>query len=351
MYTSYYKLHGKPFQVSPDHNFIYLSSGHKRAMSYLRYGISQGEGFIIITGDIGTGKTTLVKNLFAELDTRNIIPVQIVTTQLEPLDLLRTIATGLDLPTQGLDKAALISKIHWFLTKAHTQNKRVLLVIDEAQNLPLRSVEELRMLSNFQYEDKPLLQCFLLAQKEFRITLQSARLEQLRQRVIASCDLVALNATETKQYIEHRLKLVGWDNNPYFTDDAFAAIFKFTCGVPRRINVFCDRLLLYGFLEEVNDFTDEHVKQVAKELSNEVGNPLVVVSDESGRGLDDYNPNDKQDIGSRLLALEDAQTEIAKAMLKHSEFLKMLSEQLGNKQGPKMVVSEKDSEYIELGLN
>lgn len=347
MYTSYYKLNGKPFQVSPDHNFIFLSSGHKRAMSYLRYGISQGEGFIIITGDIGTGKTTLVKNLFAELDTRNIVPVQIVNTQLEPIELLRTIASGLDIPNEGMDKAGLITKINWFLSKAHSQNKRVLLVIDEAQNLPLRSVEELRMLSNFQCDDKPVLQCFLLAQKEFRITLQSAKLEQLRQRVIASCDLVALNKAETRLYIEHRLKLVGWDNNPYFAEDAFAAIFKFTCGVPRRINVFCDRLLLFGFLEEVNDFTDEHVNQVAKELSDEVGNPLVVVSDESGRGFERYDPNDKQDIGSRVLALEESNNDIAQALMKHSEFLKDLSERLGNKKNLRLV-PDADSDFIEL---
>lgn len=276
MYTSFYKLTGKPFQLSPDPRFFFGSSAHRRAMSYLRYGLSQGEGFIVITGGIGTGKTTLVRNLFQELDRDEVIAAQLVTTQLEADDMLQLVVAAFGLEHEKLSKAVLIKRLEDFLAGASREGKRVLLVVDEAQNLPAQSLEELRMLSNFQVSDKPLLQSFLLGQEEFRSTLQSPGLEQLRQRIIASCHLAPLEERETRDYVAHRLGVVGWDQDPLITRDAHAAIYAATGGIPRRVNVLCDRLLLFGYLEQKHEFTAETVQKVAAELSDEL-EPTVTV--------------------------------------------------------------------------
>ena len=273
MYEAFYNLSTKPFQLSPDPRFFFNSSVHKRAMSYLRYGLSQGEGFIVITGGVGTGKTTLVRNLFSELDQQQVIAAQLVTTKLMPDELLKMITSAFGLPYEGLTKASLLRQFESFLKKCEFQGKRVLLVVDEAQNLPAETVEELRMLSNFQGEKRSLIQSFLLGQEEFRQTIQSPGMEQMRQRIIASCHLAPLDKKETRLYIEHRLKEVGWSSRPVITDIAFELIHNFTGGVPRRINVFCDRLLLYGYLEELFVFKPEVVNLVAEELASEVSTP------------------------------------------------------------------------------
>lgn len=282
MYESFYKLSAKPFQLSPDPRFFFGSQGHKRAMSYLRYGLTQGEGFIIITGGVGTGKTTLVRALFEGLAKENVVAAQLVTTHLEAEDTLRMVAASFGLAHEGASKAAILKNLETFLKARAREGKRVLLVIDEAQNLPIESLEELRMLSNFQVDGRALIQSFLLGQEEFKATLQNESLEQLRQRVIAAYHLDPLGAEEMRKYIEHRLKLVGWKNNPMITDGAFAAMFDYTSGVPRRINTFCDRLLLFGYLDELAELNDQHVKEVISELKQE--NPLAGNAESEGVG-------------------------------------------------------------------
>ena len=291
MYEAFYNFATKPFQLSPDPRFFFDSSVHKRAMSYLRYGLSQGEGFIVITGGIGTGKTTLVRNLFSELDQQQVVAAQLVTTSLSPDELLKMVTSAFGLPYDGMSKAALLKQFEAFLRKCEFQGKRVLLVVDEAQNLPAESVEELRMLSNFQGDKKSLIQSFLLGQEEFRKTLQSPGMEQVRQRIIASSHLAPLDKKETRLYIEHRLKEVGWSSRPVITDVAFELIHNFTNGVPRRINVFCDRLLLYGYLEELFVFKPEVVNLVAEELANEM--PSGNSQDENGQGQQATEPTQK----------------------------------------------------------
>ncbi len=276
MYKEYYKLKNNPFQMTPDPRIFFASKGHKRALSYLQYGLSQGEGFIVVTGDIGTGKTTIVKNLIAGLDPKTYIAKQLVTTHLEDHDLMEMICESFELISKGLTKAALLNQFRAFLNSAHRLGRRVVLVVDEVQNLPAKTVEELRMLSNFQIENKPLIQSFLVGQKEFIKTLQDSSMEQLRQRVIASCHLGPLKDHETSLYINYRLKEAGWSGGPLFEDAALDLIHHLTEGVPRRINVFCDRILLYGYLEEISFFTHEHVQLVADELSEEITSPLIM---------------------------------------------------------------------------
>ncbi len=205
MYDDYYKLEGKPFQLTPDHRFFFNSKGHNRAMAYLRYGLEQGEGFIVITGGVGTGKTTLVRNLFEELTQKNVMAAQLVTTQVEAEDMLRMVCASFGLAHEGLNKATLLHNLEAIARARHAEGKQILLVVDEAQNLPARSVEELRMLSNFQVDNRALVQTFLLGQEEFKRTLQSSGMEQFRQRIIASYHLEPLSADETEKYIKHRL--------------------------------------------------------------------------------------------------------------------------------------------------
>ena len=270
MYEDYYHFSAKPFQLNPDPRFFYGSKGHKRAMAYLDYGLSLGEGFIVITGEVGAGKTTLVRNLFRQLESHNLIAAQLVSTQLDAEDTLRSVAASFGLEHEGLAKSSLLKNLEDFLNAATRQGKRALLVVDEAQNLTSRAVEELRMLSNFQNNERSLIQTFLLGQPEFRGILQSPDMQQLRQRVVASYHLGPLDADETRGYIEHRLRTVGWQGTPGFDEAAFSALHRFTGGIPRRLNTTCDRLLLFGFLEEKNHFGEAEVNEVINDLKSEV---------------------------------------------------------------------------------
>lgn len=269
MYQKFYKLTGKPFQLSVDPRFFYGSTVHKRAMSYLRYGLMQGEGFIVITGAVGAGKTMLARTLVSELADNNTIVAQVVTTQLEANDMLRIVAASYGLTHEGVAKASLLKAIESFLVARAREGKRVLLLIDEAQNLPPDSLEELRMLSNFQAGERALLQCFLLGQEEFRQTLALEDIEQLRQRVTVAYHLNPLNREETQGYIEHRLKLVGWNSDPDIDDEAYGAIYEHTGGLPRRINILCDRVLLYSYVEESHIINKQIINMVIKEMDVE----------------------------------------------------------------------------------
>jgi putative secretion ATPase (PEP-CTERM system associated) len=269
MYAAFYKLKGRPFQLSPDPRFYFASSSHKKAMAYLAYGLNEREGFIVVTGDVGAGKTTLVGHLLAQIDRQKFIYGHVVTSQLEADDALRMVASAFGLAYKGNDKATLLRTIESFLLDARRIGKHVLLVVDEVQNMPSSAIEELRMLSNFQLDGRPLFQCFLLGQHQFRRIIAGDDMEQLRQRVIASCHLEALSAAETREYIEHRMNLVGWRNDPAFTDKAFERIHAHSGGVPRRINNLCSRLLLFGALEDLHAFDESVVEQVAQELARE----------------------------------------------------------------------------------
>jgi putative secretion ATPase (PEP-CTERM system associated) len=269
MYEAYYGLSCRPFQLSPDPRFFYSSKGHRRAMSYLVYGANQGEGFIVITGEIGAGKTMLARALARKLDSQNLLLAQVLSTRLDAEDMLRMVSGAFGLPHENSSKASLLRNLEQFLVSSHRQGKRALLLVDEAQNLPIESVEELRMLSNFQSGDKSLLQSFLLGQPEFRATLQSPALEQLRQRVIASCHLGPIDLSETEAYITHRLQTAGWTGDPAFSEETFPAIHRYTAGIPRRINLLCDRLLLMGRLDEKHAFTEMEVAEVIADLREE----------------------------------------------------------------------------------
>src|SRR5580765_2074574 len=269
MYTQFYRLHGEPFLLAPDHRFYFESSVHAQAMAYLTYGISRREGFIVITGEIGAGKTTLVKRLCASIDTQRIMTAHVVTTQLEGADLLRMIASAFGLKDLPSDKGSLLLRLQNFFEAALQHNFRTLLIVDEAQNLSVNALEELRMLSNFQSQSVAPFQSFLIGQPQFRSVLASPDLEQLRQRVIATYHLGPMNNQECGEYVMHRLQRVGWHSDPTFDASAIEAIYAETGGIPRRINTLCNRLLLFGCLDDVHHFSSTEVKKIAADLDAE----------------------------------------------------------------------------------
>ncbi|MFN3475681.1 MAG: XrtA/PEP-CTERM system-associated ATPase [Blastomonas sp.] len=268
MYETHYGLTGRPFQLTPDPRFYFESATHRKAMSYLGYGLAQGEGFIIITGEIGAGKSTLVAHLMQTVDSARLTAAQIVTTQLKGDDLLHMVASSFGVSTAGLDKTGTLGAIEHFLHTEARAGRRCLLVVDESQNLPLPALEELRMLSNFQLGSHPLLQIFLLGQPEFRASVQGAPgLEQLRQRIIASHHLGAMDAHEVQPYIEHRMKLVGWQGRPAFADDVWAKLFAETGGIPRKVNMLINRVLLMAAVEDRETVDADLVAAVVADLA------------------------------------------------------------------------------------
>lgn len=251
MFEDFYGLSGRPFQLTPDPTFYFESISHRKALSYLSYGLAQGEGFIVITGEVGAGKSTLVAHLTSTVDPERLTVGQIVTSKLDGEEIIHVVAHSFGLDVEGHDKASALGAIEGFLHEEAREGRRCLLVVDESQNLTIGALEELRMLSNFQLGSHPLLQTLLLGQPEFRITLKAhPNLEQLRQRVIASHHLDAMEAGEVGPYLKHRLSVVGWVDNPSLEEGVFAGIYDATRGIPRRINQVVNRLLLLGAVEK-----------------------------------------------------------------------------------------------------
>ncbi len=271
MYDDHYGLTGRPFQLTPDPRFWFDTATHRKAMAYLGYGLSQGEGFVVVTGEPGVGKTTLMGHLLGEVDRERLKVVTIVSTQLRPDDLLRVVCAGLDIDAEGAPKATMLAAIERALQTIARDGQRTLLIVDEAQALPVESLEELRMLSNFQLGGYPLLQIFLLGQPEFRATLQDARLEQLRQRVIAMHHLAPMGLEELEPYLLHRLACVGWRGRPRFMTDAILALYRWSGGVPRRVNQLASRVMLFGAVEQIDSFSGPDVEAVIADLDSDTG--------------------------------------------------------------------------------
>lgn len=269
MYASYYGFSELPFQITPDSRFFFGHGPHKKALAYASYGLNKAEGFVVITGEIGAGKTTLVNYLLSQLSGSDRRTANIVSTNLENDSLLRVTANAFGIDCDRDEKAVLLQKIQQFLSGQSAGADCGLLVVDEIQNLPASSLEELRMLSNFQKGHKALLQIFLVGQPEFREVLIQPSMEQLRQRVVASFHLGALDEGQTWEYIEYRLRKVGWRDDPRIDPICSREIFRASGGIPRRINLICDRLLISAFLAESHEIGLHDVSEVIFELRQE----------------------------------------------------------------------------------
>ncbi|WP_165793499.1 XrtA/PEP-CTERM system-associated ATPase [Hyphococcus luteus] len=269
MYEEYFRLTDAPFRLNPDPRFFYGSRSHNKAMAYLHYGLKQAEGFIVITGPVGAGKSMVIGHLLDQLNASNVVAANLLTSNIEPQDLVSQILSAFRIEPEGEGRAGEIEAFEDYLFDQLNRGRRVLLIIDEAQNLPFKTLEELRMLSNIDYEGTPLFQVFLVGQPEFRAIMEAPNMEQLRQRVIASYHLEPLTEEETRDYILHRLAVAGWREDPAFTKGAFKAIHEQTHGLPRRINTLCNRLMLYCSLEEAHEVTAKVVETVSAELRDE----------------------------------------------------------------------------------
>ncbi|WP_043343389.1 AAA family ATPase [Belnapia moabensis] len=267
MQIDMYGFNAPPFLMTPDARLFFSSTVHSRAYAHLMYGIAQREGFVVITGEVGAGKTTLVERFCSELDPAAFAVARIMTTQVSGEDLLRLVADAFGAPSTG-DKAAVL---HSIMAVLRDTSRRHVLIVDEAQALTPSALEELRMLSNITDGGRALLQTLLLGQPQLRRIIASPDLDQLRQRILASFHLGALSGDETRSYIEHRLRAVGWEGNPSFEDRAFEVIHRFSGGVPRRINRLCARVLLASSLENALHITADVVEATALELEDDLG--------------------------------------------------------------------------------
>ncbi|GAB4394880.1 MAG: XrtA-associated ATPase [Kiloniellaceae bacterium] len=265
-YTSFFKLREYPFNLTPDLRFYFRSQSQRRALSYLSFGLSKGEGFVVITGEIGAGKTVFIDYFLNSLPKNTAVTAMIANTQFEADSFLRMVASAFGLREENSDKATVFRNLEAFLLETHRRNARAILVVDEAQGLPISALEELRMLSNIYHQGRPLLQVFLVGQPEFRRKLAGNGLEQLRQRIVAIHHLTPLSEEETRTYILFRLQRAGWNEDPTFADDCFALIQRETRGVPRLINNLCDRLLWHAFIEEKHAITRDDVAMVVDDM-------------------------------------------------------------------------------------
>ncbi len=270
MYDGFYNLIQKPFQLSADPAFFFHSTVHKRALAYMHYGLTQGEGFVLVTGTPGTGKTMLVKSLIKNLNRDKLLIGVMVTSQVGPDDTLRMVASTFGYQSLSNDKAGLLASFEKFIIEKAREGRRLLLIVDEAQNLPKQSLEELRMLTNLDVNGKSVFQVFLVGQNELKHTINATDMEQLKQRIVATFQLIALGEDETREYILFRLQTAGWQGKPEFTPEVFKALHEFTGGIPRRINTVCDRLLLFGYLEELNLIDGKALSKVIAEVKEEI---------------------------------------------------------------------------------
>jgi len=274
MYKKFFGLHTKPFELVPDPRFLFSSRSHHRALSYLDYGLQERAGFILLTGEVGSGKTTLIRNLIGKLDAST-CRAMVFNTRVSPEQLLALINDDFGLDTAGKDKVALLRDLNDFLIAQHAARRRPIVIVDEAQNLNPDVLEEIRLLSNLETNRAKLLQIILIGQPELQIIINQPGLRQLRQRIGITCHIDPLTREETEGYVLHRLELAGNREAVRFHDGTFDFIYGFSKGLPRMINIFCDFLLLAAFVDDTRELTLELVEEVAGDFS--AGTDLTVV--------------------------------------------------------------------------
>jgi putative secretion ATPase (PEP-CTERM system associated) len=265
MYESYYHFKEKPFEVVPNPAYLYLSRTHKQAMTYMRYGMQERLGFVLMTGGIGSGKTTLIRELIRTMNPE-ITLARVFNTKVTSEELIAMINEDFGLETMGKGKVQLMKDLYAHLIREYTEGRRSVLIIDEAQNLSLDLLEEVRMLSNLETDDAKLLQILLVGQPELDSVLSLDKMRQFRQRISIACRIENLTRKEVEEYILHRLTVAGNREALAFPEEAFDAIYEVTGGIPRQINTLCSFLLLTAFTEERRDTSAEMVREVAAGL-------------------------------------------------------------------------------------
>jgi len=265
MYNEFYGFTKDPFLIVPDPNYLYMSPKHEEALARLAYGLKERQAVMLLTGEVGAGKTTLIRFVLSRLPSA-VQAATITNSNLMAEPLLRMILAEFRLPAPlSADKAELIKNLQAHLEDREAQRRRSLLIIDEAQNLPIDALEEIRMLSNFQVKNHSLIQILLVGQPELRARMRDPRCLQISQRIAVNYHITALNLDETRAYITYRLRRSG-GNAELFTPDAMEMVFRLSRGIPRSINLTCDSALIYGFAEEVRIIDSAVVTKAAKQL-------------------------------------------------------------------------------------
>jgi len=279
MYTNFYKFNADPFRLSPNFRLCYRHPSFQKAKAYMQYALHRGEGFLVIAGLPGIGKTILIQDFVSSLTERRAIVANLASTRLKAHDLLQMVANGFGLEGRAETTAYLLQRLELFLQWARREGRRPLLIVDEAQDLHADAFQELRLLTNLSKDARPLLQIFYVGQEDLCEALEDPRLEQLRQHKIAVCHLEPLDLKQTEAYVRYRLVQVGWRNNPAIDQAVFSHVYQYSLGIPRWINLVCGRLLLHGMIERKNLLDSGDVRMVLKDLLDEHLMPTQIESE------------------------------------------------------------------------
>jgi len=286
MYMQHFGLNDYPFRITPDTEYLYMSSAHSRAKAYMEYAIFNREGFVVITGEIGSGKTTLIKKILLELD-ENVKVAKIFQTQLDEVELLQAILVEFGLNPFSAKKVELLNMLNQFLVESYLEGKQVLLIIDDAQNLSKRVLEEVTMLSSVETQKEKILHVILVGQPELNQKLESPDMEQLLQRVSLRYHVRTLTLPETREYVAHRLKVAGLSKK-LFMDDTFDEMFEYSGGVPRLINTICDTALTCAYADGLEVVNNSEFETAIKELQWRKYEERYEIYDQSTKEDTDY---------------------------------------------------------------
>lgn len=265
MYLEHYKLREFPFQLTPDSDFLYPSKIHSRTKAYMDYAIWNRDGFVVITGEVGAGKTTIIQKFLSGLD-QNVLVAKIFQTQLNEVEFLQAVLSEFGIRPSNNSKVDVMNLLSAFLIESYAQSKQIVLIVDEAQNLSYSVLEEIRMLSGLETRKEKILHVILVGQPELKEKIESPELAQLLQRVRLRFHLHGLSETESREYIRHRLRVAGATSDNIFHDNTFSVIFQYTGGIPRLINTLCDTAMTCGFADNLNTISVDVVKTAVEEL-------------------------------------------------------------------------------------
>jgi general secretion pathway protein A len=270
MYLGYYGLTEPPFDITPNPRFLFYSAKHREAFNHLLYGIRERKGFVQLTGEVGAGKTTLCRAMLEQLDSGHYATALILNPVMSADELMKAVAMEYGLPVNGLDRLDTLSVINQFLLQQVERGRETVLIIDEAQDLTEELLEQVRLLSNLETDNRKLLQIVLMGQPELRDRLNSPRLRQLRQRITVRYHLKPLSQEEVNQYVHHRLHVSGGNGTPCFTRPALWRVHRYSQGIPRLVNAVCDKALLAGFVQQRERIDFRMVGQAVRELEGQI---------------------------------------------------------------------------------